>query len=231
MLKLKFHEGNLNTANLYFAQDKLKKTKLSPVVIDITTRLQPERERVEAFIRDIYKREYNADITISYPILMSIRDAQGNILAALGFRYAADEPLFLEQYTHEPIEDILQAPRAEIAEVGNLASAGGGASLFLFAAIASYLTAKDIKYITITGTDFLHRYFKGLGLQPQKICDANLTSLNSDGQNWGSYYDKNPRVLAGSLPHAIEKLKQSLGTEYKARRPRFYTRLHCRKKS
>ena len=57
---------------------------------------------------------------------MSVRDAGGTILAAVGFRYAKEEPLFLENYTGAPIEQVLRTPRERIAEIGNLASAGGG---------------------------------------------------------------------------------------------------------
>jgi hypothetical protein len=103
---------------------------------------------VEAFIRAVYVRSYKADIAVSYPILMSVRDAGGTILAAVGFRYAKEEPLFLENYTGAPIEQVLRTPRERIAEIGNLASAGGGASIFLFAALASYLNFKGIDYGT-----------------------------------------------------------------------------------
>ncbi len=37
-------------------------------------------------------------------MLMSVHDAEDNILGALGFRYARDEPLFLEQYLEVPVE-------------------------------------------------------------------------------------------------------------------------------
>ena len=100
MLKLSLHENDLNTANLYLHPHRVKKvSRLVPAVIDITGRFEPDRSRVEQFIKDVYARSYGADINIDYPTLMSVRDEHGTILAAVGFRYAAQESLFLEQYT------------------------------------------------------------------------------------------------------------------------------------
>ncbi|MCB9987847.1 MAG: thermostable hemolysin [Rhodospirillales bacterium] len=227
MLKLRLHENDLNTGNLYLHQGRLKRlSRLLPSVIDITGRFEPDRERVEDFIKGIYAQSYGADISVEYPMLMSVRDEDGRILAAVGFRYAACESLFLEQYTGAPIESILDAPRAQIVEIGNLASAGSGASIFLYAALASYLDFKGIRYATVTGTDFLHRSFEKLGLEPQRICAADVTALHKGGQNWGTYYNANPRVLAGSVDKSVIKLKKALGAEFKECRPRLFPRLH-----
>lgn len=104
MLKLQYQENDLNTANLYLRSGRaLKVSPLIPTVINITGLFEPERVRVEDFIKGIYKDKYGADIKVSYPILMSVRNSAGDILAAVGFRYAADEKLFLEQYTNQPI--------------------------------------------------------------------------------------------------------------------------------
>ena len=158
MLTLRYEENNLNTANLYLKEKRTAKiSTLNPTVVSITGMFEPERARVEAFIKDIYKKSYGAEIQVDYPVLMSVRNANGDILAAVGFRYADKAPLFLEHYTHQPINTILSCLRSEIVEIGNLASDGNGASIFLFAALASYLNNKKIRYATITGTDFLHR--------------------------------------------------------------------------
>lgn len=227
MLKLRLHEDAMNTANLYLNPRQIRRiARANPSVIDITRRFEPDRARVEGFIRDIYARAYGADIRVDYPVLMSVRDDSHNILAALGFRYAAHEPLFLEQYTGRPVETILNVPRTQIVEIGNLASSGNGASVFLYAALASYLDFKNIRYAIVTGTDFLHGSFEKLGLRPQKICDADIRALQNGGQNWGSYYDTNPRVLVGSVDKSVIKLKKALGAEFEDCRPRLFPRLH-----
>lgn len=229
MLKLRIRENDVNTANLYLREGRVAKiSSLSPSVIDITGLFAPERRRVEDFIKTVYKDSYGADIGVHYPLLMSVRNENGEILAAVGIRFAQREALFLEQYVGQPLENILRCPRAEIAEIGNLASAGQGASIFLFAALASYLHYKNIRYAAVTGTDFLHRYFEKLGLDPLEICEADIGALQSDGQSWGSYYDAGPRVLAGSVETGVKKLKSALGAEFEDCRPRLYPRLHCK---
>ena len=227
MIKLTYQENALNTASLYLQEGRARKiSPLTPSVISITNLFEPERQRVEDFIRAIYKQSYNADITVNYPVLMSVRNAENDILAAVGFRYAKDEPLFLEQYTQEPIEKFLGCSRHEVVEIGNLASAGQGASAFLFAALASYLNNKNVLYAAITGTDFLHRYFERIGLQPRKICDADIDAVQESQKSWGSYYDTQPRVLVGSVETGVKRLKTMLGAEFKESRPRLYPRLH-----
>ncbi len=230
MLTLRYHENNLNTANLYLQEGRARRiSSLKPSVVSITGLFEPERQRVENFIKAIYKQSYNADIEVNYPVLMSVRNEDNGILAAVGFRYANDEPLFLEHYTGKPIEKLLDCPRHEIVEIGNLASAGQGASAFLFAALASYLNNKGIRYAAITGTDFLHRYFERAGLKPRKICNADIHSVKNDRQDWGSYYDTQPRVLVGSVETGVRRLKAMLGAEFEECRPRLFPRLHHKK--
>ncbi len=227
MLTLRFEENNLNTANLHLKESRTARiSALSPAIINITGLFEPERQRVEDFIKAIYKQSYNADISVDYPVLMSVRNEDNDILAAVGFRYADKARLFLENYTSAPIDTILECPRHEIVEIGNLASAGQGASAFLFAALASYLDNKNIRYAAITGTDFLHRYFERAGLKPRKICDADIAAVQEDGQSWGSYYDTKPRVLIGSVEAGVKWLKAMLGARFEDCRPRLFPRLH-----
>ena len=163
---------------------------------------------------------------------MSVRNTDGSILAAAGFRLAKNEPLFLEQYTQEPLEDIASRlyartiKRDSIAEIGNLASDGKGASIFLFAAIASYLLNQGIPYATVTGTDQLQKRFKSMGLNPYVICDASLEKLQGEQKSWGSYYSTQPRVLAGSLEDSMCQLNKKLGAEYQENGVTLFPRLH-----
>ncbi len=100
MLTLRYKENNLNTAKLHLKESRtLKLSALTPSVVSITGLFEPERQRVEDFIKAIYKQSYNADISVDYPVLMSVRNKDNDILAAVGFRYADKENLFLERYT------------------------------------------------------------------------------------------------------------------------------------
>ncbi len=235
MYALDFNSDSVIPAQLVFNGRIMRRlTPLQPSIIDITSRFAPERLRVEGFIKDIYRRSYGADISVTYPMLMSVRDADGHILAAAGFRVAEQEPLFLEQYIQSPIEQVLagiynrNVARSDIAEIGNLASAGKGASIFLFAAIASYLLHLNISYATVTGTDQLHRRLEMTGLHPHVICNADRARLNSEQKSWGTYYDTQPRVLTGSLEISMEQLNRKLGARYQENGITLFPRLHKR---
>ena len=228
MLKLCYQEHQINTATLYLQAKRVARiSTLTPSSVSIASRSEAEYRQVENFIKAVYLRCYQADIEVSYPAVMSIRNADGEILAAVGFRCAEQSSLFLEQYTNEPIEKKLDCSRCEIVEIGNLASAGKGASIFLFAALAAYLNDKGIRYAAITGTDFLHRYFKRIGLNPYKMCDAEMSAVEDDGQSWGSYYDTHPRVLVGSIDNGVQRLRSMLGAKFESCEPEPYQHSAC----
>ncbi|WMP18726.1 thermostable hemolysin [Thiothrix lacustris] len=230
MLSLYLRENDLATAKLSFHSRRVAKIcHLMPKVIDITGSFGPDRQKVETFIKAVFQDAYHADISIHYPYLISVCNEAGDILAAAGFRYAYKSPLFLEQYLATPIEQELTTlydkpvTRRDIVEIGSLASLGSGASVFLYAALASYLAFKQVQYTVVTGTDDLYRHLKMLGLQPQKICEADQTRLQGEGDDWGSYYATRPCVLTGSVQHGVESLRRTLGSVYESQMPlRYY---------
>ncbi|MBU0800323.1 MAG: thermostable hemolysin, partial [Alphaproteobacteria bacterium] len=206
----------------------LKRMTARPSVISVMPAFTQERQAVEDFIINIYAQSYGAQIGVHYPILMSVRDDTGKILAALGFRYAQTEPLFLEQYLARPVEDVLHTPRQDIVEIGNLASAGGGASLFLFAALSAYLEHRGMRFAVITGTGFIEKRLRSLGLRPRRLAPADPSRLLQKDENWGRYYDTAPHVLAGDIDEGYRKLQHVLGAAYTQRNPRLFPRLHYR---
>ena len=235
MLTMSIVQDSNETGRLHFNAHALRATgRIGASVIDISPFFSPEREKVEGFIRQIYAKSYHADIDIHYPTLMSVRTAGGNILSAIGFRYAAEELLFLEHYTGRPIEECLserygkRVERSEIAEIGNLASLGNGASIYLFAALSSYLNARKIHYATITGTAVLHERLCKLGLEPRGVCAAEAALLpGEESARWGSYYEQHPQVLCGSVEEGVHHLQNALGMMYEeAPEQPIFPRLH-----
>lgn len=133
MLSLYLRENDLETARLSFQSRRVAKISgIMPRVIDISGSVGPDRARTEAFIKSVFSNTYQADISVRYPYLISVSNQAGEILAAAGFRYAHKEKLFLEQYTTGAIEQELASlygenlSRRHIAEIGSLASVGGG---------------------------------------------------------------------------------------------------------
>lgn len=226
-MKLHYNENGLDTAQLSFSKLKmLSQLKAKPSLVSILPAFAKDREEVEHFIAGIYAKAYGARIQVHYPVLMSVRNEQGTLLAATGFRPADAETLFLEQYLDCPIENILNVPRSQIVEIGNLASDGGGASLFLFAALSAYLHHKGYTQAVVTSTDFLEQRFEQMGLRPMRHAPADPALLNAQGEEWGSYYNTQPHVISGSVAGGYKRLQRQLGAEYHSYRPRLFPRLH-----
>lgn len=218
--------------HLRFDADRVRQfTRLEPRVISIHHGLKPDRLRVEAFLEASYAKAFGGHIARHYPTLMSIQDDQGTIHAAVGFRIAAGTPLFLEQYLDQPIETALgtsigkPVARAAIAEIGNLASASPGASLFLFLALANHLHRQGCTHAAATATRGLRRSFARVGFQTERLAPAQASRLADGGVEWGSYYTQAPEVLAGSIAPALPALAQMLLAE-PLDTPEVWPRLH-----
>ncbi|MBO6826542.1 MAG: thermostable hemolysin [Sneathiella sp.] len=182
--------------------------------IKLVKELKKERKRITRFIADIYQQTYQADIKVDYPYLICLEDTDREIQAAAGFRPAAEAPLFLEQYLSSPVEEQVLCGRAEIVEIGNLAGTGQGAATFLFAVMAAYFDHQNFTTAVATGSPFLERRFRQLGLQPRKLAPARQISLKTTVENWGSYYRSEPYVMAGSISHGYQRLKNFFGLEF-----------------
>ena len=227
MFRLRFDEDGQYSGELTLRQLTWRnRLATRPSVVSILPSLAPERALVERFITEVYARAYGARIRVQYPVLMSIRDRDGKLLAALGFRPAAEQALFLERYLEQPVESLLVVPRSHIVEIGNLASAGGGTSLFLYAALAAYLHHKGFTWAVATGTGTLEQRLVQLGLQPRKLACAAPLSLQPADEDWGRYYEARPSVLAGSIETGLRRLQRRLGADYRESRPRLFPRLH-----
>jgi hypothetical protein len=229
MFNLDYQEDGHSTGTLSLSEGKwMGRLDARPTVISIAPAFAQDSKAVEDFIINTYAKVYGAKIGVHYPILMSVRDEGGNILAALGFRYAGNAPLFLEQYLSHPVEQILDTPRTSITEIGNLASVGGGASIFLFAALSAYLDGKNQTHAVITGTNFIEKRLRSLGLKPTRLAPANPDLLLHKDENWGTYYATKPHVLAGQVACGYRRLQKALGATYTQSGPTFLPRLHYR---
>lgn len=229
MYQLDYQENGLSSGRLCLTRPQfLRVGSARPVAVSVYSQQNSGRVAVEAFIKGIYAKSYGAKINVHYPILMSVQDASGEILSAVGFRYAVHEPLFLEQYLSAPVETVLQSQRQSIAEIGNLASNGGGASSFLFAALAAYLHNHNQLYAVITGTNFIEKRLRMMGLQPRCLAPADPSRLLRHDESWGTYYDTDPHVLAGRVDHGYRRLQAFMGAEYKPHKDPLTTALHYR---
>jgi len=220
LLEIAFDSDTGSHGTLLMDRQRMQSlTRLVPSALSLIETCQPDRRRIESFIEEIYARRYRSTIARHYSTLMGVHDQNGGVVAAVGLRLAADEPLFLEHYLQRTVEAGVReatgriVARDRIVEIGNLASAGKGASVFLFVVLAAYLRRHDLAYAVVTATKAQRRSFTRLGIDFTELGDANPDALPDSGAAWGSYYTHDPKVLVGAIPPSFARLERLLPTE------------------
>jgi hypothetical protein len=192
--------------------------------MDVFSEDKEGRADVESFISHGYQKSYKANISIAMPFLLSVSD--GKLKAALGIR-SASSPLFIEQYLDVLIEELdlfkfQHIQRKDIVEIGSLYSNSNRFTVPLFLVTAISLFCLDFKYMAFSGTKKVIEIISKTGINCEYICDANAELLNESGDEWGSYYETAPKVVAVSLADVArvvdshpyyQKLFQRLGKE------------------
>lgn len=164
-----------------------------------------ERRSVESFISEVFADRFSARLGSFLPRLVATRSQTGEISAAAGYRGADSGRLFLEQYLDRPIEQAIRerfgetVARAAIVEVGNLATVGGLPAVSLIATLIPHLIAEGFAWAVFTGNDAVRNLFQRLHLLPFAICSADAELLQETGDDWGTYYEHHPIVMAGRL--------------------------------
>lgn len=179
------------------------------------------RAAVQDFVRDRFAAHYQANVQHFMPCLYGLEADDGSVHGAVGCRSAAVQPLFLERYLDEPIEDAIAARtgqaviRADVVEVGNLAARGAGMSRLLIVALTRLLAAEGVRWAGFTGTPALINSFRRLGIALHGLAPADPRRLGMDHDQWraewGTYYDARPQVMVAEVPGADRTLA-SAGT-------------------
>jgi len=191
---------NSDLKALIAAAGGAKKTE-NPSTIQMLAPTHALRPQVEAFIKDIFQQHHNAQVDSFLPTLLAAFDESGNTNSVLGFRNAQDQPLYLEQYLDQGIETLIQSfsenqvQRAQVVEIGNLASKNSASCQALFINITQHLQDTGVNWITCTGTSVLRIVFRRLGIKAVAIHEANQNRLGDKQYSWGSYYDHEPQVM------------------------------------
>lgn len=171
-----------------------------------------QRSQVETFIARQFMARYEASLQVYLPFLLACFQ-NGEVTAALGFKLAAAEPLFLEQYLEKSIELSLpentnSISREQIVEVGNLAMSFRAVSPLLFIVVAAILHKAGLRYVVFTATTQVRKLLEKLQLVTDVIGPADPGLLADKGQSWGSYYQHQPVILGGWLNEAVNHLRQ-----------------------
>ncbi|MCJ2178292.1 thermostable hemolysin [Novosphingobium album (ex Hu et al. 2023)] len=139
--------------------------------------------------------------------------------AALGFRRADGEPLFLERYLDAPIEQVVSGAlgksmaRESIIEIGNLAADDAFAMVELWGSAANDL-GTDCEVAVATLTAPLRAMFARIGV-PLVVLAPAAAERADEPEAWGRYYASDPQVCAG----IISQGQQAIGA-FLARRRR-----------
>ena len=174
------------------------------------------RAAVQDFIRERFAAHYQADVRHFMPCLFGLEADDGSLHGAVGCRSAATQPLFLERYLDESIEDLIAAragttvERADVVEVGNLAARGAGLSRLLIVALTRLLATEGVRWAGFTGTPALINSFRRLGIVLHRLGPADPRRLGVDREQWraewGTYYDAGPQVMVAEVPGADRTL-------------------------
>jgi hypothetical protein len=178
--------------------------------LDAIGREDPRRPVVEAFVADVYRRHYDAEIPQFAPTLLATC-ANGVLAAAAGYR-CADEPLYLEHYLDVPVERAIAAHaghcvrRRDIVEIGHFASTHPGEGRRMMLPIARHLASLGYRWAVTTATSELRALMLRVGLTPLALAPADPTRVPGGGARWGRYYQHAPVVVAGDLHRALAAL-------------------------
>ena len=159
-----------------------------------------------------YQQAFLADLKVFMPAYLALLH-NGEIVSVCGFRIAADEPLFLEQYLDAPAQQLVSGlfdqpiQRSNLVEFGHLASFAKGMSPLHFYLIAEFLVGSGYEWCIFTATDPLYALMSRLGLEPRLITCAEANKVVDADTVWGTYYQHQPKVFAGSLSKGLEKLR------------------------
>lgn len=195
-------------------QTLLKEPLPAPVQLRQYGPTNPDRPRVEAYIRRIYAARYQARVKEFAPMLVGLHDRDGTLVAAAGYREADAGMLFLERYLSQPVHLLLRGPgataqqRQGIVEVGHLASDRPGEGRRLIQMLGPLLAQAGHEWVVCTLTQELRHLFVRMGMAPLALGCADPVLLGDDANDWGRYYDHLPVVLAGQIPVALKALSR-----------------------
>ena len=168
------------------------------------------RTALETCIAEKFARTYDARVEHFLPYLLSLKHSSG-LGAVAGLNLAGQSPLFLEQYLDRPVEQtvagVFRTPvdRAQIVEIGNLASAAQGSAALLFGLLPVLLHEAGIRWVVCTATPQIRSMLDRLDFQTHTICTADADVLGDRKDDWGSYYDCQPDVIVGDVERAVDR--------------------------
>lgn len=169
----------------------------------------PRREELEEFVRNVFAARHGARVCSFLPTLLAMRNDVGTVCSVAGYRCADAQKLFLERYLDEPIERAIasvshrEVSRAQIVEVGNLAGVNCRSAMRLVLGLPRILLDRGHRWMVFTATDMLRDLLASYHAPLLDLAPASAARAQNTGDNWGRYYESQPRVMAGYLADGL----------------------------
>jgi hypothetical protein len=169
----------------------------------------PDRAELEAFVQARYREIHGAEVRSFMPVLLALRDGAGRLCGVAGYRAAAVQPLYLEQYLAGPVEHAVSqrtgeaVGRAAIAEIGNFACTGCRRGRVLVQLLCEFADLRGHSHVVFTGTLTVRQIMAHLGIELLELVAASRASLHSSVEDWGRYYETDPKVVVGRVAQAL----------------------------
>ena len=163
-----------------------------------------ERASLEARIRSGFGMHFDACIEGFMPRFAYYRHASG-ATGVIGFRCAADEPLFFESYLNTSVESVIADEtgaligRDRIAEVGQFVVDDRDIVTSFFRDLVPFLVDNGYDWVCFTGTDRIRALLARVGFHGLPVASAEAARARDTGDRWGRYYDFDPVVILGKL--------------------------------
>ncbi|MDT8408726.1 MAG: thermostable hemolysin [Wenzhouxiangellaceae bacterium] len=164
-------------------------------------------QRASALVAGQYAQRFGASLNPDYPFFLGI-DGAGNLPSAvIGARLARESPIFCESYLDQDLATLLASKTGEavtrdtIAELGNLAigSRQRQRLIPLMRHVQQWTLGQDCSWIVFCLTRQLRTWFEHLGIEMIFLAPARADRIGSAHDQWGSYYQHDPIVLAARV--------------------------------
>ncbi|MFA5951767.1 MAG: thermostable hemolysin [Hyphomicrobium sp.] len=172
------------------------------------------RSATEDFIAEIYDKHYNARVSTFPPVLLAMRNADGELQCASGLRFAQNG-FFSDVYLDVPVERTLSRAtgrhisRGDVFEVTNLASRAPHAATRFLHHIIAYGDLVGFEWAFFTATARVRTLLQRVGLPMLTLAPAERSRV-ANPAIWGSYYAASPHVCAVDRAAAAIYLSQKV---------------------
>jgi hypothetical protein len=170
----------------------------------------PRRNELECYIQQAFALKHAAHVRSFMPMLLALQGRGGRVCGVTGYRQAAADDLFLERYLDRPVQHAIAAAsgahvdRAQVVEVGNLASLSCRAAVHLVALLPQHLLQQGQRWVVFTATQGVRNILQRFRAPLYELAPARAECVGDLGDDWGSYYRTDPRVMAGYLPEGLK---------------------------